>query len=997
MKKIFILLLTFISITAFSQKDNARYHNAWRLGLNLGGSWQTADYYSCWGMAGGFTLEKGLGENHTNFFSFAIRGRYLGANTYGMDFNRNYFVKSNDAYNGNYDPLVNFSDSLPSHRQYVFDNYKMTLGEGSLELQLSFNRLRERTGVILNLWGGVGVTSFRTMTDLLDGNKKMYDFSKIDSSGNQTKALNAYKGLIDKDYESYAYGSRHGNLVTFSPSGGIGLGYQFSPGFSLLLEYKITLPQGTNADLLDGKLRLNNDRIAGNKDYYHYTGLNFLFTLRGKKKFKSSPPVTETVNPNPILTTPVPSSSVVTNNPNPVSNNTAVPPRLEKPVISYVTPPTNAYSVTDQRYKISAKVLNVASQKSIQFKLNGVARNDFSYDLKSNVLSYSALLSEGTNLIDIVASNSAGTVSKQSSVVYEPLKAGGNPPLVSYINPVQAGSSVVSNSFNVLAQVSNVTEKKNIAVYFNGVSTPFAFNPANKEVSFTAPLKEGTNSISITANNTIGEDTKVTHIIYRKEKLSPPIVNLIDPAGPINNSSVAMYTFKLGVLNVSSKSDIEVLFNNNPQTNFTYSSASKELLFNTQLVSGSNILFVKATNSSGVDSKQIAINYSAQIEQKTPPIVSILTPSVDATTIMNPNFTFKATVSNVAGAQSVKVIFNGSPVTNFTFDGFNLVYPAMLVQGTNMLEVEAVNNHGSDKKVRSINFRFVKNSGPPTVNLKLPALAESSTQNLNYNFQFSVLNVSSKSGIQVSVNGIPLSNFNFDAVGKEVSFQSKLKVGENTVIVRGTNSSGTDFKQVKITYAPSVIIKNTPSVNVTQPGETEVLPIVSITSPSKKQVVFSPVYTFEFKVVNATKQQISVELNGKQVTAFGFNATIGSFSTTLVAGNNMLKVTASNSAGVSTKSESVVYRNARGTTGTIQPADVNPTDERKVTICHIPPGNEGNPQTITIPISALKAHLDHGDKEGECPNRNDSIRINNSGRGSGTPSLSPKSTPINPR
>jgi hypothetical protein len=34
----------------------------------------------------------------------------------------------------------------------------MKLGEGALELQITFNRLRERTHVLLNLWGGVGVT-----------------------------------------------------------------------------------------------------------------------------------------------------------------------------------------------------------------------------------------------------------------------------------------------------------------------------------------------------------------------------------------------------------------------------------------------------------------------------------------------------------------------------------------------------------------------------------------------------------------------------------------------------------------------------------------------------------------------------------------------------------------------------------------------------------------------------------------------------------------------
>lgn len=40
---------------------------------------------------------------------------------------------------------------------------------------------------------------------------------------------------------------------------------------------------------------------------------------------------------------------------------------------------------------------------------------------------------------------------------------------------------------------------------------------------------------------------------------------------------------------------------------------------------------------------------------------------------------------------------------------------------------------------------------------------------------------------------------------------------------------------------------------------------------------------------------------------------------------------------------------------------------KKVTICHIPPGNSANAQTIKVSLSALEAHLAHGDIIGECP------------------------------
>ncbi|MBI4705963.1 MAG: hypothetical protein HY744_33135 [Deltaproteobacteria bacterium] len=38
----------------------------------------------------------------------------------------------------------------------------------------------------------------------------------------------------------------------------------------------------------------------------------------------------------------------------------------------------------------------------------------------------------------------------------------------------------------------------------------------------------------------------------------------------------------------------------------------------------------------------------------------------------------------------------------------------------------------------------------------------------------------------------------------------------------------------------------------------------------------------------------------------------------------------------------------------------------KITICHYPPGDPDNPQTIEIPPAALDAHLAHGDHLGPC-------------------------------
>src|SRR5689334_532336 len=41
--------------------------------------------------------------------------------------------------------------------------------------------------------------------------------------------------------------------------------------------------------------------------------------------------------------------------------------------------------------------------------------------------------------------------------------------------------------------------------------------------------------------------------------------------------------------------------------------------------------------------------------------------------------------------------------------------------------------------------------------------------------------------------------------------------------------------------------------------------------------------------------------------------------------------------------------------------------EKKVTLCHYPPGNPANYHTISVGEAAVSAHVGHGDEIGACP------------------------------
>ena len=65
------------------------------------------------------------------------------------------------------------------------------------------------------------------------------------------------------------------------------------------------------------------------------------------------------------------------------------------------------------------------------------------------------------------------------------------------------------------------------------------------------------------------------------------------------------------------------------------------------------------------------------------------------------------------------------------------------------------------------------------------------------------------------------------------------------------------------------------------------------------------------------------------------------------------------------------------TGGTDDNSDDTVDDGEKVTICHFPPGNRNNPQTLSISPSGRAAHIAHGDRDGACEEDADGDTIPN--------------------
>ncbi|OFZ11783.1 MAG: hypothetical protein A3D92_18375 [Bacteroidetes bacterium RIFCSPHIGHO2_02_FULL_44_7] len=101
--------------------------------------------------------------------------------------------------------------------------------------------------------------------------------------------------------------------------------------------------------------------------------------------------------------------------------------------------------------------------------------------------------------------------------------------------------------------------------------------------------------------------------------------------------------------------------------------------------------------------------------------------------------------------------------------------------------------------------------------------------------------------------------------------------------------------------------------------------------------------------------EITLMVNGAQVAGAVFNAGNGNYNKTisLIDGRNTISIIVATGCGKIQKDIEITHG-----------------EEQKITICHYPPGNTGNPQQIDIPISAWPAHQAHGDVQGPCPSGN---------------------------
>jgi hypothetical protein len=536
------------------------------------------------------------------------------------------------------------------------------------------------------------------------------------------------------------------------------------------------------------------------------------------------------------------------------------------PIISITNPSNSGLSVNSASFNFQANLQNISGNQGILFSLNGTTISNFAYS--NGTLTSTLTLQSGLNTIVLKATNPCGTDIKTMTIFYNNCVA----PIIAVSNPSINNGTVSSPTFTYSATVQNMPNSQGILLSLNGTAiSNYTFN--NGQLSANINLAAGVNTFVLTVSNSCGSDMKTTTVNYLN--CSVPSVSITSPASSNIEVTNAAFTFQASVQQMSSSQGISLALNGVSVPNFTYANGQVSAAVN--LTPGINTFVLTAVNACGSDSKTQVLTYTAC----TAPQVTILNPVNNNFGVSNPIINFQATYAHVNSNQGISLSLNGNPITNFVLLNNQISATITLSNGMNTILLSATNACGNDAQSRIIRYEPCI---APNVTITSPTGTNYTATTSSLTLSANVQNLTNAQGLSLTVNGVPVSNFQFNTTSGLVSANISLSTGSNSIVLSATGSCGTDSKTIDVAYNPCIA----PSVSISNPA-------------NNSSTVSSTNFAFSANVQNATLQQISLLLNGTNVPNFNLVNGVVTANLNLSNGNNEIVVTVTNACGTDSK------------------------------------------------------------------------------------------------
>jgi len=364
----------------------------------------------------------------------------------------------------------------------------------------------------------------------------------------------------------------------------------------------------------------------------------------------------------------------------------------------------------------------------------------------------------------------------------------------------------------------------------------------------------------------------------------PPVITF-----NVQNNQVvnfAQYRLDASVTELQNAQNVTIYNNLNQVVPSNYNTLTKKVTADLVLVEGVNTITIKAQNNCGTDTKTFTITYNPCISAK----ITFTNP-VQGTTVRNSNFTVNAIITNVTNVAGIKFFENNVQVNGFSFDPISGLFTSnvALAPGLNTFKIEATNLCGTITSSASVSF---DNCVSPTVQLISPSATGTTTNNASTTIQALLKNILSNQSVNVTQNGIAVTNFTFN--NSQLVFPTTLANGINTFVITANSSCGNASETFTINYQNCAA------------------PVVTLNNPTNNSTVNAASLVFKSRIDNiAAKQNVSLKLNGIDITNFTYTTTTKLVQSTLQLqpGMNVISIGAINNCGSDIETIYVNYDN----------------------------------------------------------------------------------------
>lgn len=858
MKKLLLFLLTFtFTLSSFSQVKKDYYDASWYLDFNGGLTWHNTDVSNKMGGGLGLMLGKTYNRRYGSLLTFDLRARYL----YGQ-------WKGQDATHSNFEylspVLSQGSTNYEANLTYAINNFLVKNHKLNLEFAINAHRLRETKKIELGIFGGIGLALNRTYGDLLDANGALYDYNSL---APDSKKGDVYS-MLDYKYETALSSTK----LSIYPSLGFNIGWAFHPNASIGLSHKTTFTLNDNFDAVT--------KPTGNRenDIYHYSNIYLRFYLKGSQRENTNDPTkpTKPVQP-PVVHNP---------------NTPTVSNRL--PVVQFRNPSISGQTVTTASFNLQATA-HYSDQVSLFH--NGYTVTNFSFNKANSQVSAYVQLVDGQNTFEIVGTNAYGS-DRQITVIYlnEPRQQA---PIIQYQNPPITPYTVNANSFSIVANIYHVQYASQVQFSVNGQNfNQFSFDPNTTQFNATIPLIYGNNTVTITATNQSGRATESVVLNYVRQREDMPVVTFTNPSFSPYTHTASNFVLEAAVYNVLNSQNLVFKHNGVVNTNFTFNPYTNSFSSSVVLSAGQNIFELIGSNSSGSRQANTIIVYE-RAATIAPPVITYTNPAVNPYSTQVINQVLAANIYNVSQKADIQFYLNNVATTNFVFNinTKQLSANLKLKVGSNVVRIVAKNAAGSVARETTIFYEVPTVVLPPQVQIITPNTNPFTSTNAVLALMASISNLEDMSGSFLSVNGTQTTNYSFNMSTNALNSNINLVEGANLIVIRGTNSAGSDEEQLTVYYRKPV---------------SGTAPIVEFVNPSTaNSTVTNPVQALVARVQNVTTaSQIQVKINGVISNDFDFIPSSQSvkFNATLSSGSNIIAVKGTNAYGSDEETATIHYK-----------------------------------------------------------------------------------------